>query len=60
MIKLIGTGILIMVLFVVGRHDRKMKISHKKIFDEAQTQMQEFKNLMKETKLINGGTKNVK
>ena len=59
MIKIIGTGILIVIIFIVGRHDKKMKNKHKKIFDNAQIQMQEFTNLMKDSKLINGG-KNVK
>ncbi len=60
MIKLIGTGILIVVVFVVSRHDKKVKIHYKKIYDDAQTQMQEFSECIKENKIIKKGAKSVK
>lgn len=61
MTKLVGAGILIVILFIVGRHDRKVKTNYKKIYDDAQNQMQEFSECMRNNKIINGkGAKNVK
>ena len=61
MIKIVGAVILILIVFISGKHDKKVKTHYKKIYDDAQTQMQEFSDCMKNNKIINGkGAKNVK
>jgi len=52
MTRLIGVIIAVIFLVITGRHDKKLKVRRKKIFDNAQAQMHEFSTLMKGTKVI--------
>ena len=61
MIRIVGIVILVLIVFISGKYEKKAKTRYKKIYDEAHTQMQEFSECIKNNKIINNkGAKNVK